>query len=218
MSGRVRQAVGAYRRADRRQRGVVSLYVNLALNAAFAGVYAVSGWLLRSAWMGALALYYILLTLMRFLLLRSVRTGSEARKWRRYQVVGGIMLALTLALVGVYIITIRRHHIISYPGHIIYAVAAYTFYAVINAVRNIVLHRKLHDPVLLASKDLSLATAAVSLFLLQSALITTFGDDPAFHTLMSGITGLAITALIVGLGVHMLCHGARHRRALDSKA
>ncbi len=214
----VRQAVGAYRRADRRQRATATLYLNLALNAALAAVYALSGWLGRSAWMGTLAFYYLLLALMRFLLLRGVRVGTPRQRWRRYQVTGGIMLALTLALAGMYVLTIRRSHVISYPGYLIYAVAAYTFYAVINATRNIVVYRRLQDPVLLAAKDLSLAAAMVSLFQLQSALISTFGSDPDFYALMSVLTGLGVTLLIVALGVHMLLGGGRRRHAIDSKS
>ncbi len=214
MKGKAKETVAAYRR-DLRFRAEVMLYVNLAVNSVFAVFEAVCGLLLPSPWMGNLAFYYIVLSLLRFLILRNYRkNGSYRRKWRVYRLCGLVMLTLTVALAGMHILTSRQVHAIVYFGYMIYAVALYTFYAVICAVRNVVVYRKMDDPILQAAKAINLAVAAVSVYSLQSAMVTAFGKpgEEAFRVVIGNCTAAGVFLVIIAISVVMVRRADRALR------
>ncbi len=219
MKDKVKETVAAWRR-DMRFRAEVMLHINLAVNSTFAVFEAVCGFLLHSPWMGNLAFYYIVLSLLRFLILRSHRKNSNSRrKWRVYRLCGVVLLALTVALAGMHILTSRQIHAIVYFGYMIYAVALYTFYAVICAVRNVIVYRKMDDPILSASKAINLAVAAVSVYSLQSAMITAFGKpgEEAFRVIMGNCTAAGVFLFIIAISVVMVCRADRALRQIEKR-
>ena len=100
-------------------------------------------------------------------------------------------------------------HTITYPGYMIYAVATYTFYTAITAIRNVVIYRKYNDPILSASKALTLAVAAISIYSLQSAMISTFGDSEEFRIIMGNCVGAGVFVLIFAISVFMIVKGTK---------
>jgi len=213
MSGRAKQAISTYRR-DLRFRGTVMLYVNLAVNCAYAVFEAVCAVLLRSMWMGNLAFYYIVLSLIRFRILKGHRQDDRGLKWKTSRACGVVMLVLTLALLGIHFLTVYRGHTIVYPGYIIYAVATYTTYAVVCAVRNVIVYRRLDDPVIFTSKALNLAAAVISIYSLQSALITAFGDSETFRVTMGNCVVVGASVLIAVISAVLI---VRANRALRTR-
>ena len=100
-------------------------------------------------------------------------------------------------------------HIITYPGYMIYAMATYTFYTVITATRNVVIYRKNNDPILSASKALTLAVASISIYSLQSAMISAFGDSEEFRIVMGNCVGVGVFILISAISVFMIVKGTK---------
>ena len=78
---------------DVRFRAGVSLYQGFFINLLYIVMKLVSGIVYRSTWFIALAVYYILLAVMRILLARRLNTKDEAAELRRYRLCG-IMLLL----------------------------------------------------------------------------------------------------------------------------
>ena len=64
-----------------------------------------------------------------------------------------------------------------YPGVLIYAMAAYFFYAVIIAATNVVKFRRHGSPILSAAKAINLVAAMVSILSLETAMLAQFGSD-----------------------------------------
>ncbi len=219
MKDRIKETAAAWRR-DMRFRAEVTLYINLAVNSVFAVFEAVCGLLLRSPWMGNLAFYYIVLSLLRFLILRSYRKNSSyRRKWRLYRLCGLVMLTLTAALAGMHILTSRQVHAIVYFGYMIYAVALYTFYAVFCAVRNVIVYRKMDDPILSAAKAINLAVAAVSVYSLQSAMVTAFGKpgEEQFRIVMGNCTAAGVFLIIIAISVVMVWRADRALQKIEKR-
>lgn len=94
----------------------------------------------------------------------------------------------------------------SYPGFIIYASAAYTFYVVITAIINAIKFHK-HNPILAATKMLNFIAALMSLFALQTAMLTQFDNDRGFRVIMNMYTGAAVALLTIGIAVFMVIRG-----------
>ena len=63
---------------------------------------------------------------------------------------------------------------LSYPGHVIYLTAMYTFYTMAMSVVNLVRYRRLGSPVLSAAKVLNFVSALMSVLCLQTAMIAQF--------------------------------------------
>ncbi len=189
----------------------VSLCVSLAINMGYAAYKLVLALWYHSPWFGALAGYYLVLAVTRFLLVRGVRSCRDdlARQWRRCRFCGGLLMTLTLELGGMGLLAARGEATFAYPGHMIYAAAAFTFYTLVLGAVNL---RRYHDrtqPLFGAVKAVSMATALVSLYALQTAMIQTFGNDPHFLRVMSAITGFAVFVLIASMAVGMLLTAQR---------
>ena len=107
-------------------------------------------------------------------------------------------------MAGMTISTILGKKMISYPGHIIYVVALYTFYNFIIAIINLIKYRKMDNPIFSAVKMISLSTACMSMFVLQSALISAFGNDMNYAFLMNSLTGTFVLLIVIGIAIYMI--------------
>ena len=206
--GRLRASVEKFRK-DGRLRAEVLLYFSLAVNLAYAVLQGVNGLLARSIWAGTLAFYYLTLGAIRFSLLRGHKKVGVAEKWKKYRGCAFVMLILNFALLGIHCVTLYMGHIIAYPGYMIYAMAAYTFYTAITAIRNVVVYRRYNDPILSAGKALALAAAAISVYSLQSAMISKFGDSEEFRQIMGNCVGAGVFVLITAVSAYMIGKGTK---------
>src|SRR5699024_10876231 len=134
----------------------------------------------------------------RFLLLRDVRKEKDVRdSLKKYCLCGYLLLILTIAIIGMSIYMIHDGKVSTYPGHIIYAAAGYTFYSFISAVINSFKFRKSLNPLYHASKMITLATALVSVFSLQTVMFAAFGTDISQQRFMNITTGFVIFLIVI---------------------
>lgn len=201
----------------------VSLYVSLGINLLYTAMKLFYGVYYRSVWFGTLAVYYILLALMRFLLLHHVnRTGigeDLVSEWKRYRLCGVILLLMNSALSGVVVLVVRKNEGFEYPGYLIYVMAMYAFYNIITAVMDVVKYRKYKSPVMSAAKVIKLAAALVSMLSLETAMLTQFenGENPAdFRQVMTGITGGCVCVIVLAIAVFMIAQSTKQLKALGS--
>ena len=190
-------------------RARISLYAGLLINCAYIVFKAGLGIYYRSVWYGAVAVYYLVLSAIRLFLARSDRKIlTEEQALNCYRLTGMSMLFLNMAMAGMMIQMIGYGKGYSYPGFVIYASAAYTFYVVVTAVINAVkFHKHRYNPVLSATKMLNFTAALMSLLALQTALLTQFSDDGNFNHLMNTATGANVTVLAMGISAFMVVHG-----------
>ncbi|MGN1165837.1 MAG: hypothetical protein ACI4S2_05400 [Lachnospiraceae bacterium] len=192
-------------------RAEISLYPGLMINLFYVGIKLFSGICYRSVWFGTLAVYYILLAVMRFSLLHHVRTkgiGKEQKidELKKSRLCGIILMVLNWALVGIVILVVRKNSGFTYPGTLIYAMVLYTFYAVITAFMNVMKFRKYGSPVMSAAKIINLTAALVSMLSLETAMLTQFGTahEETFRQWMIAITGTGVCASVLGMAVYMI--------------
>ena len=198
----------------------VSLHLSLCVNLLYAGMNAASGLLYRSLWFGTLAVYYIFLTMMRFLLVRYAHKNGFGTdrdgEWRRYRLCGIILVMMNGSLSGVVVLVLQEAGGFHYAGSLIYAMALYAFYIMIMAVINVVRYRRYHSPVMSAAKVVNLASALVSMLSLETAMLTQFDNEntaPWFRQVMIAATGIAACAIVAGAGLYMIAHASRQLKA-----
>ncbi|MDE7207527.1 MAG: hypothetical protein K2N90_10300, partial [Lachnospiraceae bacterium] len=132
-------AVSRYLKEDT-FRAKIALYQGFAINLFYVGVKMFSGIYYQSVWFVTLAVYYILIALMRFSLLHYVQKNAKniSLEWRRYRLCGIILLFMNIALAGIVILMVHQNSGFEYPEMLIYMMAMYAFYAMITAVWNVV--------------------------------------------------------------------------------
>ena len=201
-------------RTDLDFRAEVSLKLSFGVNIAYVLYKAAAGIWLRSAWFGAMAFYYLILSTQRFFLLHNLKSGKEpdAHRVRRiYRFCGFLLLILTTAVLAMGLHVVFGGQAVTYPGYVIYAAAGYTFYSGILAAVNLVRYRRHGNLLHTAGKNIALASALVSVFFLQTAMLASFGGDPAWRTQMNLGTGAAVFLLVTGMSCFMIRGGAAGR-------
>ena len=209
---------------DRVFRTKVSLYVSLSISLLYVGINLLSWHMLRSWWFMVLAMYYCVMAVMRFLLVRSVklvRIGANIPgEWKRSRICACILLLINLSLSGAVLMILFQHRGYDYPGILIYVMALYTFYATIHAIVNMVKYRKLGSPVMTTAKIVSLSAALVSMLNLETAMFAQFGADMPRQdqNLMIILTGAGISATVVTLSVILIVKATKEIRRLKHGA
>jgi hypothetical protein len=173
----------------------------------------------HSAWFDALAVYYILLTATRVLMLHYIRHEAEdgREELRRYRRCGIMMFVLTFFVLIIGLLLNNGNSAPkSYPGHMIFVVGAFTLYTLVNSARNLWAYRKLESPLISASKSVNLAASLVSLYAFQAAVFAQFRTRIRASVITLFNVGTAgIACIVVGwISLHII---VRATRALKGK-
>ncbi|MDE7244287.1 MAG: hypothetical protein K2O18_09990 [Oscillospiraceae bacterium] len=211
-----RHPLGKRLTKDARFRAELSLTVGFAINLLYIVIKMVSGIYYRSLWFVSLAIYYALLAVMRLSLLYPRRQADKTAELQRYRLCGIILLLMNLVLTGIVIFMVHQNRGYEYPGMLIYAMAAYSFYSVILATVNVVKFRKYRSPILSAAKAINLVAAMVSILSLETAMMAQFGgdDDPLFRKAMTGATGGGVCVIVLGMAIYMIVKSTQQLKGI----
>lgn len=205
--------------SDKEFKARVSLYRGLGINVCYALFKLTAGIFFRSFWLIAIAFYYIALCDMKFILVRNdYRTvkGYECesvrlREWKAYRLTGYLMLFLNIAVSGIMIQVIWHDQSYSYAGFMIFAMAAYAFYNIIMSVVTLIRGRKNRGVIFSAAKSINLTVAVMSMFTLQTAMLSTFGnDDSRAIATANFISGIVTLIVVLGMAIFMIINGQSH--------
>lgn len=179
------------------------------------------GVLQQSAWICNNGLYQLLLGLIHIILLhyenRLMRGAPEQVGWKGYVICGYWLLGLNLIMSGMVFQMIFQGYGKSYPDVVVIAVAAYTFYKLTMAIVRLVQCRKNNSPILGAVANMGHIVALMSLYFLQTAMISAFGQDPDFQKLMNALTGCGVCLLTVLGALGMVLHGRKRLQTLKGE-
>ena len=203
---------------DRAFRTKISLYLSLEINLLYVGINIWSWHFSRSWWFIVLAIYYVIMAVMRFLLVRYVRKNeiglSVLQEWKRSRLCAYILLLVNLSLSGAVLMILYQHRGYDYPGIMIYVMALYSFYSTTHTIVDIVKYRKLGSPVMSTAKIVSLSAALVSMLNLETAMFAQFGEAMAQQdqNLMIILTGAEISVTVVSLSVLLIVKATKEIR------
>lgn len=188
---------------DKVFRTKVSLYLSLGIN-------VLSWYLYQSWWFVCLAVYYVILSVMRFLLVRYVRLNelgaNRYGELRRSLACSYIMLLLNFFLSGAVLMVVYQNRGYEYHGIMIYIMAMYTFYTATHAIINLIKYRKFESPVMSTAKGISMAATLVSMLNLETAMFAEFGAEMSKQNqqLMIMLTGGGIAITVIVMAVYMI--------------
>ena len=205
---------------DRVFRTNVSLSVSFVINMLYVGINLWSWYLLKSYWFMVLAVYYVIMAVMRFLMVRYVRIQKIGTnmlgEWKRSRICAYILLLINLSLSGAVLMILYQHRGYDYPGIMIYVMALYTFYALTMSIVDIVKYRKMGSPVMSTAKIVSLSAALVSLLNLETAMFAQFGADmaPEYQRIFIILTGAGVSITVVTLSVILIVNANKEIRRI----
>ena len=203
---------------DKAFRTEVSLHLSLAINLLYVGINIWSWYDSRSWWFVVLAVYYVIMAVMRFLLARYVRIHeigtSLLGEWKRSKACAYILLLVNLSLSGAVLMILYQNRGYDYPGILIYVMALYTFYSTTHAIVDIVKYRALGSPVMSTAKIISLSAALVSMLNLETAMFAQFGGKMSVEDqhLFIVLTGAGVSITVVTLSVILIVKATKEIR------
>jgi len=198
----------------------------MIINLFYAGFKFVTSILYGSVWLGAIAIYYVMLCILRFHLILNAHKAAKLdnrkvkliQEFHSYRKTGFLMFLLNGAMGGMVFQMIWQNEGYEYPGYVIYLSAMYAFYSFISAVWNLVKFRRAGSPILSASKAISFAGALMSVLALQTAMIARFGEgDEHFRMEMNIITGTFVLGITLFMAVYLIVHGQKALNRLNRK-
>lgn len=200
---------------DENKRFLLDLFREQIINFLYGGFKVVSGFLIGSWWTWADGLYNFVQGVIQLLQLALHRKHlSMEKQWKSYRFCGYLIVVVHLTMTGLVFMMIHQDQAEEYPGFMIFAIAAFTFYKLITAFWEVAKDRKHASPVDSSVYLLDLTQALFSLFSLQVALIHAFDDGSLNVGLMNSMTGGIVCLLVLGTGVYMIRRANREIKTM----
>ena len=199
----------------------VSLYSSLAINLACSAFKLISGIFYSSLWIEAFAVYYILLSVIRFILLHHIERKKDAgliEEYRSYRISAVLMMFINLTLSGIVLNMIVKNEAAAYSDIYVITSAAYTFYILTVSIIDLVKYRKYKSPVMSSAKAIRFAQALVSLLSLEASMLVQFGDDESYRRLMLALTGAGVCIIVLAMSVYMIIRSVKEIKRLSTSS
>ncbi len=197
----------------------ISLYGTLIFNIAFAIFQLWLGFKDNSLWFYAMFVYYVMLSAMRFFLLKYTRKNKPAKQERlenqRSLVCGWMLLLMNLALSVIVFFIVYLNQTFEYHMITTIALAAYTFLTFTFAIINIVKYKKYNSPVYSSAKTISLISASVSMLTLTTTMLNVFGDGTMTefeNRILLSFVGSAVSIFAITMSILMIVKGRKKLR------
>ena len=180
-------------------RTVKVAFASLTFNIAFATYYLVLGFVTSSWWLLTLGAYYLILSIVRFVVLRS---KSKERFITKFT--GWMLIILSIPLVGTVILSIVRDRGNELHKIVMIAMAAYAFTKITLATIQRIKARR-STATLITLRNISFADALVSIFALQRSMLVSFeGMTEAEIVMMNATLGSAVCVIVFLLGCNLV--------------
>lgn len=195
-------------------RNKILLHTNACTNIICVLFYLIMGVVNKSFWFYSLATYYILLSIMRLFILKDINKEYEfniKQQWYRYRFCGILLVVINLTFAIITFFVIRHKQGFSYHFIETIAIALFTFITTTLAIVNSIKYRKFNQPIISAIKFVSLSAALVSLFSLETAMLTVFGTstDYLLRRIMTTLTGAIFGLIILTMGIFMIIKSSK---------
>ena len=199
----------------------VSLYGSLLWNISYAVFQLFLGFYYKSFWFGSMFGYYIILGIMRFFLLnhtRKFKANEQSQiETKKYVLCGWLLLLMNLALGVVVTFIVAKDKTFQYDMITTIAMAAYSFFTFTFAIVSLVRYKKYNSSVYMAAKILTLIGACVSMLILETTMLTTFGENasPLFKQIILSASGIAVVGFALVMAIIMIVKG--HKKLKQEK-
>lgn len=201
----------------------ISLYISLGINLLYIATNVISAYVNHTVWFGIYAVYYAIMAIMRFLLVKYIsRNGINKNRLgelKRSRLCAYILMAVNIALSAVVLMMVYNDRGFEYQGMLIYVMAMYAFWVTTSAIIDIVKYRKYSSPVMSTSKYIKLASALMSMLALENAMFAQFGAESSaeMQNAMIMATGGGIAIIVAVMSVNMIIRTTKEIRKIKKE-
>ncbi|MBR3681774.1 MAG: hypothetical protein IKL79_07220 [Clostridia bacterium] len=173
---------------------------SLVFNIAFATYHFVIGLVTRSWWLLTIGSYYLVLSIVRFAVLRSKSNERFTTKFT-----GWMLILLTVPLSGTVILSVVRDRGLKLHMIVMIAMAAYAFTKITLATIQLIKARRSTSATLITLRNISFADGFVSIFALQRSMLVSFeGISETEIVIMNASLGSAVCVVVFLLGLNLV--------------
>lgn len=186
-------------------RTIIFSIFTFTFNVAYVVLVGVFAILTHSVWYISITVYYFVLSLVKGnVFLQKKKDGdSLIKKAKAYRFSGIMFIVLTIAFSGIIVLIYTSNMYFEYAGLLIYVFATFTFYKLTLAILNIFKARKHNDLYIQSIRNINLASAAVSIVVLQVALFQAFSPENN-TSFANALTGGVASLTILTFGIAMI--------------
>lgn len=179
--------------------------ISLGINLAF-GIYnLILGFISHTWWFITLGVYYIILGVMRFAVLKlsPVKEDEDTEFIKKFT--GIMFLVMAHILIGVTVLSSVTERGTKYGEIVMITIALYTFTKITVAIMNLVKSKHSPSAKIKILRNISFADAVVSLLALQRSMLVSFeGMSQDNVRLFNILLGSAVSIVILLLGINLL--------------
>lgn len=198
-------------------RAWLTLIGSASINIAYSVFKFITGFIHGSLWIGAIAVYYFLVSVLRYVLIYQTHKNAvqqderiyKTNMLKSYEVTGWWMLALNVLIMafGGQMLWVNRTY--NFPPYILVGGACFTLFCLCNSIYNLIKNRKLQHPLFAATKNISLTCSLLSILSFQTSLIAQFGDflSPSGRRISNSVTGALVMIAIFSIAIRMIVQG-----------
>lgn len=171
-----------------------------------------------SWWFITVGAYYAVVAVIRWAVLRIRRraNGDYTAEAFAKRVTGALLVGLSVCIAGMNVLSIVKDRGTNYHEIVMIAIAAYTFTKITVAIIEMVRAKRHPSPVIQTLRNLSLATAFVSVYSLQRSMLVSFpGMTAPEIRLFNILTGTAVWLIVLLLGINLI--GGKYTTMAKSK-
>lgn len=180
---------------------------------------AILGIVYHSVWYISISIYYFLLMIVRFILVKNgyllekqqVEINIKEKKMAKIYFKSGVYLFLIdLVLIVPITMLVYFQKKVNFPDWIAIGMAAYTFYKLIIAIFNFIKTRKNSHLIIKGLRTINFTDAMVSLLTLENTLILTFSTEKSESLFILGaVLGFVIIVLCFLLAILTIINGRK---------
>lgn len=172
-------------------------FFSLIFDTAYSAYHVIVGLWSASWWLFTVGVYYAILSVLRFAVLRSRKEDGFVA-----DLAGVMLMLLSVPLVGTVILALVQDRGNQLHEIWMIAMAAFAFAKISVATVNLIKARRGASTRMIALRNISFADACVSIFTLQRSMLVSFGEMTAERIrLMNALTGLAVCLVVFLLGL-----------------
>ena len=193
-------------------------YINFFSNLIYAILNCAIGFISHSWWFLTVGAYYTILAVVRFYILRVIRTHNTNTSTQVFvtKFTGVLLVIMSFCLTGINILSALKDRGRSFHSIIMIAIATYTFAKISIAIVRMIKFRGINSVITRALLNISLADAVVSIYTLQMSMLTSF---PGLTTdeikLFNILTGTVVYLIVLFLGLNLI--GGKYTNMAKSK-
>lgn len=177
-----------------------TILLSLIFNMVYSAYHIVFGAVTASWWFLTIGIYYAILSVTRFAVLR-----HRDNRWQLVRFTGAMLIALSLSLVGTVVLAFIKDRGTVFPMVAMLAIATYTFTKITLAIIRWIKARKSKSVKQLTLLNITLANAFVSVFSLQRSMLVSFeGMTESEIRIMNVATGSGVCIIVFLLGLNLV--------------